>query len=77
MSLYEGCPKCQSKQATPVRFSWWGGIIGPKVLSHVKCDQCKTKYNGKTGRSNAVAIAVYMTVVTVIVLVIGALYRTL
>ena len=40
----------------------WGGALGPKMLSHVKCKACGSKYNGKTGGDNTGAIAIYMVI---------------
>jgi hypothetical protein len=37
-------------------------LIGPKLISHVECPNCGTRYNGKTGRSNNAAIAIYLAV---------------
>jgi uncharacterized protein (DUF983 family) len=51
----------------PVKFTWWGGLLGPKMLSHVKCQQCGLAYNGKTGQSNTKGIVIYAIVVNVIV----------
>jgi hypothetical protein len=47
-------------------FTWWGGVIGPKVLTHVKCPRCGHAYNGKTGRDNTTGIVIYSVVVAVI-----------
>ena len=55
-----GCPNCQNPQATQVSFTWWGGLIGPRILSHVSCVSCGTQYNAKTGQSNNTKIAIYM-----------------
>ena len=44
-------------------FTWWGGLIGAKMLHHVQCPRCGARFNGKTGQSNSVAIAIYMIVV--------------
>ncbi len=65
------CPQCGNTLATRVSYTMWGGFIGPKMLTHVKCSQCGTKYNGKTGRSNATAITLYMTISIAIGLAIG------
>jgi len=51
----------------PVKFTWWGGLLGPKMLSHVKCQQCGLAYNGKSGQSNTTGIVIYAIVVNVIV----------
>ena len=56
------CPSCRSPQHTKVRWTIWGGIIGPAMLSHVRCNQCSTTYNAKTGKSNNTAIAIYLGV---------------
>jgi len=57
------CPQCQASDANRLNFTWWGGALGPKMLNHVKCSNCGTKYNGKTGGSNTGGIVVY-TIVT-------------
>lgn len=75
MSEYAPCPRCSSTQAKTVGFTWWGGIIGPSLLTHVKCQGCGTAYNGKTGKSNTTAILVYCIVVTVIVFGVLVLIR--
>src|SRR5688572_1124899 len=31
------CPKCGSTSAKAVTYAWWGGLLGPKLLSHVEC----------------------------------------
>lgn len=36
-------------------------------MSHVKCGGCGAGYNGKTGKSNDTAIAIYVGVSVVIV----------
>ncbi len=62
MHEYAACPTCSSTRATKVGFTWWGGVLGPALLTHVKCPNCGTKYNGKTGASNTGAIIVYSVV---------------
>jgi len=67
---YRPCPKCQRPDPEKVGFTWWGGVIGPRMLSHVKCRWCGTQYNGKTGQSNTTGIVVYLLVGLAIGLVI-------
>jgi hypothetical protein len=31
------CPKCGSKNVSAVKLTWWGGVLGPKLLYHTKC----------------------------------------
>src|SRR5205814_2182969 len=52
------CPRCGDPRSQPVTFTWWGGLIGPKLLSHVKCLGCGYGYNAKTGRPNTTGIAI-------------------
>lgn len=56
------CPRCGHFGAKPVSFTWWGGVIGPKMLHHTKCDNCRYKFNAKTGKSNMTAIVIYQIV---------------
>lgn len=65
---YAPCPKCRQAVAQKVSFTWWGGILGPKLLSHVKCGACGTGYNGKTGKDNTTGIVIYSIVAAVIAL---------
>lgn len=70
MSSYAPCPQCHSTQVAPVKFTWWGGLVGPKLLSHVACGSCGSKYNGKTGRSNTVGIVIYSVVAALMALIL-------
>jgi len=58
-----GCPQCGQNQATKLGFTWWGGAIGPRILNHVQCLQCRKKYNGKSGQDNTPGIIIYSVVV--------------
>lgn len=62
------CPRCGQNIAERVGFTLWGGVLGPKLFTHVKCQACGNKYNGKTGQSNTLVIVVY----TVGSIVVGA-----
>jgi ribosomal protein S27E len=69
---YADCPECSNRgDATSVGFTWWGGIVGPALLSHVRCNRCGTCYNGKSGKSNSTAIAIYVGVGLLIGIVLG------
>lgn len=75
---WKPCPKCRLQHGERVSYTWWGGLLGPRLFSHVRCKNCKTEYNGKTGESNATAIALYVGVSVVIVgglIVLGALAK--
>lgn len=70
------CPYCkQDVGHSDVGFTWWGGLIGGRLLHHVRCGGCGNHYNAKTGKPNTVAIAIYITVVSLLGLAI--MYRFL
>jgi predicted RNA-binding Zn-ribbon protein involved in translation (DUF1610 family) len=56
---YAPCPKCGQSNAKKVGFTWWGGALGPRMFTHVKCPNCGTEYNGRTGKSNRTRILIY------------------
>ena len=62
---YVPCPKC-SGRADKLKFTWWGGILGPKLLTHVGCTSCGHKYNGRTGGDNTAGIIIYSVIAAVI-----------
>ena len=68
MTSYAPCPKCNQAAAEKLKFTWWGGILGPKILTHVKCLACGHKYNGKTGRDNTNGIIIYCVIVGILCL---------
>jgi hypothetical protein len=74
---YASCPFCHNPgYADKVSFTWWGGLVGPAMFSHVKCRKCRRAYNGKTGKSNDTAIAIYIAVtltISIFLLVCAAL----
>ena len=56
------CPQCGCNYADRVKFSWWGGVLGPKMFTHVKCRNCASCYNGKHGTWNTTNITIYTIV---------------
>src|SRR5262249_25800584 len=69
---YAICYNCGADDASKVGWTLWGGIIGPAMLTHVKCGRCGTTYNGNTGKSNNTVILIYLLVSTAIGLAVGA-----
>ena len=67
MTSYVACPKCGGA-AEKLKFTWWGGILGPKILTHVKCLTCGYRYNGKTGKDNTTGIIIYSVIVAILCL---------
>jgi hypothetical protein len=76
---YADCPHCDCPgRADRVTFTWWGGLIGPALLTHVRCRECGWCYNGKTGSDNLVNIFLYVVIplaVLAAVVVVVALTR--
>lgn len=68
MNAYAPCPQCGGTNAEKVRFTWWGGVLGPKILKHVKCPGCGKAYNGKTGQDNTTGIVIYSVIVGILAL---------
>lgn len=64
---YAACPNCGQSNATKVKYTWWGGALGPAMFNHVKCQNCGTQYNGRTGKSNQTSIIIYFIVLFVLV----------
>lgn len=50
----------------PVGFTWWGGLVGAKLINHVECPACRARFNGKTGQDNTTNIVLYVSVVAVV-----------
>jgi hypothetical protein len=59
MSGFEPCPYCKTDKAQRIRFTPWGGVIGPALLSLVKCAGCGGHFNGRSGRCVKGAIKLY------------------
>ncbi|MCA8991425.1 MAG: hypothetical protein KDA88_05580 [Planctomycetaceae bacterium] len=74
MPEYAPCPNCDCEDATRVGWTWWGGALGPALLTHVKCEECGTQYNGKTGKSNTTGIVIYTVAIIGVVIVLGAIF---
>lgn len=60
------CPKCGGTAATKVNFTFWGGALGPRLFHVVRCDGCRTQYNGRTGGSLTGVIVLYQVVIIAI-----------
>ncbi|HYQ17483.1 MAG TPA: hypothetical protein VEQ58_17040 [Polyangiaceae bacterium] len=69
------CPKCGAASASKVSYNWWGGALGPKLFHVVKCNQCKSQYNGRTGGKLTTVIIVYQLVILVVVLGLFVAFR--
>ena len=62
-SEYVPCPRCSRPGPEQMKFTWWGGLLGPVLFNHVKCHGCGLTYNGKSGQSNTNNIVIYSVIV--------------
>ncbi|MGY8770854.1 MAG: hypothetical protein ACKVH8_20785 [Pirellulales bacterium] len=67
------CPNCGTSDAKAPSFTFWGGVIGHKILSHVICNGCRKGFNSKSGKSNLGNIIMYQVVLFAIIIAIGAM----
>jgi predicted Zn finger-like uncharacterized protein len=58
---YKPCPKCGADGARRVKWTAWGSFYGPRLFTHVACQECGYCYNGKTGRSNLLAAIIFVS----------------
>jgi hypothetical protein len=70
------CPKCQARTASKVGYTWWGGALGPRMFSVVKCQSCGQQYKGKTGAKLTTTIIVYQLIVVVVLIAAWAVLRS-
>jgi DNA-directed RNA polymerase subunit RPC12/RpoP len=73
-SGYVRCPSCGAKRPQRVIWTFWGSFYGPALLNHVRCTECGTKYNGRTGGSNLIPAIIFVLVPLILIFVVlGAL----
>jgi hypothetical protein len=70
------CSRCQSPNVNRPTYTWWGGLLGPKLLNHAVCSACGFGFNYKTGKSNGPAIGIYLAVTVVIALALVGVYAS-
>ena len=45
------CPRCPAGEVVPLGWSWWGGMLGARVLRYVRCLECGSAWSRIWGRS--------------------------
>lgn len=66
------CPFCESEHVKRVNYTFWGGVIGPRIFNLHRCEDCNAQYNAKTGQRLApMKIALYLAGVVVITVLIA------
>jgi DNA-directed RNA polymerase subunit RPC12/RpoP len=56
------CPQCGAKGAERVIWTFWGSFYGPALFSHVRCPECNSTYNGRSGRSNLLPAIIFVSI---------------
>lgn len=69
------CPQCNSANTKEVKYTWWGGIVGPKMMNLQHCNACGFQFNRATRKSTRNAVIAYNLVALVLALVIFAAVR--
>jgi hypothetical protein len=70
-AMLPACPRCRSGNVHQPSFTWWGGVLGPKLFKHTVCRQCGFGYNANTGKSNSTVIGIYVGVGLVLGVVVA------
>ena|SRR5689334_9968471 len=70
------CPKCGQYAGQEPKFTWWGGMIGHKLIGHVQCKACGYGFNKTSGKSTAVPIAIYCIVSFIVVVGVIIMVRS-
>ena len=71
---YRRCPGCGGGPLSEPGFTWWGGVIGHKILGLVRCESCKQWWVKKTGAPGTTRIAIYTIGGVVLGLIIAILF---
>lgn len=66
------CPSCGSNDAAKVTLTWWGGVVGPRIMNLHKCRDCNCRFNSVTGKPADRAILAYALVGLAVALLVVA-----
>jgi len=68
------CPQCSASPAKEIKYTWWGGLLGPKMMHLHKCQSCGFQFNAQTGKATKNAIIAYNLVVLGVAFIAGLLF---
>ena len=68
------CPQCGQPAGKPVKFTMWGGLVGPRLINLTQCQACRFEFNSKTGLSTKKAVWAYRGVTWGVALVFLAIW---
>jgi DNA-directed RNA polymerase subunit RPC12/RpoP len=70
---WKKCPTCGKQAAKRVLWTFWGSFYFTALFKHVRCEECGTKYNGKTGKSNLVPALMCVSIALLLILGLAVL----
>jgi hypothetical protein len=70
---YRTCRGCGGGPLEEPSFTWWGGLVGHKLLGVEQCKRCKKWWVKETGQPGDTRVTIYMVVGILLgVLIAGA-----
>ena len=66
------CPGCGSGPLHEPGFTWWGGLVGHKILGVEQCKSCKRWWVKNTAQPGTTRVTVYVVVGIVLGLALAA-----
>jgi hypothetical protein len=69
-----GCPGCGGGPLVEPGFTWWGGLVGHKILGVEKCESCRHWWVKGTGQPGDTRVTIYKVVGIVLGLLFAVLY---
>ena len=70
---YQPCPGCGSGPVEDPKFTWWGGLIGHRILGIHKCRACRKWWVKKTGQPGGTRVMIYVVAGVVVGLLVAIL----
>lgn len=67
------CPGCGGGPIAEPSFTWWGGLVGHKLLNVERCKSCRRWWVKGTARPGGTRVMIYMIAGIVLGLIVGTL----
>src|SRR5947207_9340852 len=68
------CPGCGGGPLAEPSFTWWGGLVGHKILGVERCESCRKWWVKKTGAPGGTRVLIYSVGGIVLgIVVVGAI----
>lgn len=68
------CPRCHGPDVHKPSWTWWGGFLGPKIITHWQCRSCNFGFNPTTGQSTSGSIVIYFVVTFVVCIALAGAF---